>query len=227
MGDNKPNALRLLRDVALTEMYSSLCSHKGKTYLGRQDGSRIVGLDKTNAVVDVVTVTEEEIIKAFTVYKDKIYALISSISQPNCEVRVYALDGNRVEGEGWTHTDGAGSRYQLTISNGWVVLLNLTTRNINVYSLGGEAAKPRFCCPELPQDSIKVYMCAAEADRHCVVVSDSSQVFMLDLTTEKVIDSLCTTVSNPQGVTCDKNKHILVTDLSLRPTVYIPNFQSG
>ncbi|KAF6028928.1 hypothetical protein EB796_012764 [Bugula neritina] len=135
MGDNKPNALRLLRDVALTEMYSSLCSHKGKTYLGRQDGSRIVGLDKTNAVVDVVTVTEEEIIKAFTVYKDKIYALISpkpklephtskpqppkgvEEKQPPSEVRVYALDGNRVEGEGWTHTDGAGSRYQLTISN--------------------------------------------------------------------------------------------------------------
>jgi len=248
MGDNRPNALRLFRDVELTEMYSSVCSHKGKTYLGRQDGSRIVRLDEANAVVDVVTVTKEEIIQAFTVYKDKIYALISpkpklephtskpqppkgvEEKQPPSEVRVYALDGNRVEREGWTHTDGAGSRYQLTISDDWVVLLNLSTTWIYVYSLDGEVARLRFVCPELLQNSRGVFMCAAAADSRCVVVSDSnsSKVFKLDLTTGQFIGVPCTAVSNPQGVTCDKNKHILVTDQSRSPTtVYIPNFQPG
>jgi len=160
------------------------------------------------------------------VYKDKLYALTdSSIKiRKTCiikyQVRVYTLDGNEVTS--WRHGDESESPSQLTVIDDQVVIPDRSNARITVYSLAGKVVK-HIPCSLLSQKSTAA-ICAAA--RHCVVVSYSSQVFKLDLTTEKVIWT-CKGVCNPGGVTCYRNKYILVTNHSSKTTIWILDVKTG
>jgi len=135
---------------------------------------------------------------------------------------VYDFSGNQVAS--WSHSEiSSGYSNKLVIVDDQVVVPDRQSKRLTIYSLTGEVIKQVPC--SLLSNS---YAAICAADRHCVVVSHyiSSQVFKLDLTTEKVIWT-CKNVTNPQGVSCYRSKYILVTDQSSRTTIWILDVKTG
>jgi len=123
----------------------------------------------------------------------------------------------------WSHHDSSDRVNKLAIVDDQVVAPDRHSKRLTIYSLTGEVIK-HVPCPLLSNSVTAI--CAV--DRHCLVVSDygSSQVFKLDLTTEKVIWT-CKDVSQPQGVTCYRSKYILVTNQSSKTTIWILDVETG
>jgi len=217
-----PKFLKLLKTIGFYNSCFSVCSYEGSTYIGLQHS--IVRINEDFTLTELVT--SDDSVRAVTVYKDKLYALTDSYlqSRKRCtiwyQVRVYTLDGNEVTS--WRHSDESRSKNKLMIIDDQIVIPDKSNTRITVYSLVGEVVK-HILCPLLDQNS-EISMCAA--DSHCVVVSDSSQVFKLDLTTEKVIWT-CEDVSKPQGVTCYRSKYILVTKEDSTTTICILDMKTG
>jgi len=220
-----PKSLKLFKTLEISDDRSSVCSYEGNIYVGLQYNSGgIVRIDEEFNVTRLVT--SDGSVRAVTVYKDKLYALTDSYVQSRktriiqYQVRVYTLYGNEVTS--WRHGDESETQNRLTVIDDQVVIPDRSNARITVYSLAGKVVK-HIPCSLLSENSTAA-ICAA--DRHCVVVSVFSQVFKLDLTTEKVIWT-CKGVSNPRGVTCYRNKYILVTSQSKKTTIWILDVKTG
>jgi len=226
-----PTSLKLFKTFEISDDRSSVCSYEGNTYVvlqGNSDG--IFRIDKKFNVTELVTSVGRARAVAVAVYKDKLYALTQSsvpssrgritISKIQYQVRVYTLYGNEVTS--WRHGDESETQNRLTVIDDQVVIPDRSNASITVYSLAGKVVK-HIPCSLLSENSTAA-ICAA--DRHCVVVSVFSQVFKLDLTTEKVIWT-CKDVANPQGVTCYRSKYILVTNYSSKTTIWILDVKTG
>jgi len=214
-----PTSLNLLNSVDVFVGCSSVCSYGGNTYVGVQHYSGgIVRIGEDFTLTKLVT--NNDSVRAVTLYKDKLYALSSYNSQEFWQVGIYSLDGNQVTS--WTHRDENWSRNQLVIIDDQVVSPDRNRNSITVYSLTGEVIKHIPC--SLTNKNHTWSICAA--DRHCVVVSDSSQVSKLDLTTEKVIWT-CKDVPKPQALTRYRSNYILVTDESRNTSVWVLDVKTG
>jgi len=209
-----PTSLKLLKSVDVSSSCNSVCSYEHCTYVGVQHNSDgIVRIDEDFNVTK--SFISEIVVSGVVAYKDKFYALTRSH-----EVRVYTLDGNQVTS--WHHKDKRNSQNQLVIIDDQVVIPDRSNRMITIYSPVGEVIKDIPC--NLLGQSSTISICLA--DSHCVVISDFSQVFKLDLTTEKVIWT-CEEVTKPQGVTCYRSKYILVTNQSKKTTIWILDVKTG
>jgi len=211
-----PRYLKCSKYVGVSKTCSSVCTDKGNTYVGLQGNAGIVRIDRRFQAKPFVMHGN---VTGFTVYKDKLYALIDpKPGCPICDVKVYTLDGNEVGS--WRHE--FCSENQVVIVDDQVVIPDRIRQQIKVYSLAGKFRKHIRC--SLLTERSPIFMCAA--DRDCVVVSGSSQVFKLNLTTKKVMWT-CKDVANPRGVTCYRSKYILVTDLSREPTIWVLDVKTG
>jgi len=213
-----PNSLKLLQSVDVSNDCYSVCSYEGNTYVGLYGG----GVDRVDENYNVTQsfVTVSGSVFGLTVYKDQLYSLVRKGSN-NWKVEVYDFSGNQVTS--WSHGDNVAWTNKLVIVDDQVVVPDRPNKRLTIYSLTGKVIKHLPC--SLLSDSW-VAICAA--DRHCVVVSDhnSSQVFKLDLTTEKVIWT-CEDVTKPEGVTCYRSKYILVTNYSSKTTIWILDVRTG
>jgi len=222
-----PKSIKLFKTIDISNGCSSVCSYEGNTYVGLQYNSGgIVRIDKEFNVTRLVT--SDGSVRAVAVYKDKLYAITDSSVQSSWrgkrtiiqyQVKVYTLDGTQVTS--WRHSDESESQNQLTAIDDQVVIPDRGNTRITVYSLVGEVVK-HIPCPLLNQYDAAI--CAA--DRHCVVVSNSSQVFKLDLKTEKVIWT-CKDVTEPQGVTCYRSGYIFVTNQDITTNIWILDVKTG
>jgi len=214
-----PKSLKLSQSVDVSGNCWSVCKYEGSTYVGLNDGTGIDRIDESFSVTkSFASVTNS--VTGVTVHKNKLYAL-QYISSTNWEVHVYDLTGKQVTS--WSHHDNSEYANKLVIVDDQIVVPDRHSKRLTIYSLTGEVIK-HVSCPLLSNTGTAI--CAA--DRHCVVVShyDSSQVFKLDLTTEKVIWT-CKDVSQPQGVTCYRSKYILVTNRSSKTTIWILDMETG
>jgi len=227
-----PKSLKLCKTIKISDGCSSVCSYGGNTYVGIQYCSGgIVRIDREFNVTELVTSGES--VRAVAVYKDKLYALTDSYvqsssrgnpySEKQYHVKVYTLDGNQVTS--WRHRGKSESPSQLMVIDGQVVIPDRGSKMITVYSLVGEVVK-HIPCPLLNQYDDVICAAAATADRHCVVVSNSSQVFKLDLKTEKVIWT-CKDVTYPGGVTCYRSGYIFVTNQDITTNIWILDVKTG
>jgi len=214
-------SLKLLKSVDVSSSCRSLCSYKGNTYCGLQHNtvgeSGVAKIDE-NFVATKLFTTDESV-RSVTAYRDKLYAFTRNNSCHG-EMRVYTLHGKQVTC--WYHRDESKTQSQFVIIDDQVVIPDGSKKLITVYSLAGKVVK-YIPCSLLDKDS-RILICAA--DNHCVVVSDSSQVFKLDLTTEKVMWT-CEDVSKPQALTCYRSKYILVTNQSKKTTIWILDVKTG
>jgi len=213
-----PNSLKLLQSVDVSNLCYSVCSYEGNTYVGLH-GGRVARVDE-NYNVTLSFVTVNDYVFGLTAYKDQLYSLVR-VGSNNWKVEVNDFSGNQVTS--WTHSDIRGYSNKLVIVDDQVVVPDRLSKRLTIYSLTGEVIKQVSC---FLHSKNWVAICAA--DIHCVVVSDynSSQVFKLDLTTEKVIWT-CKDVNNPQGVTCYRSKYILVTNRSSKTTIWILDVKTG
>jgi len=213
-----PKSLKLLQSVDVSSNCWSVCKYEGDTYVGL-NGAGVDRIDKSFSVFkSFISLTNS--VAGITVHKNKLYAL-QCISSTNWKVHVYDLTGKQVTS--WSHHDSSEYVNNLAIVDDQVVVPDRGNKRLTIYSLTGEVIK-HVSCPLLSNSHTAI--CAA--DRHCVVVSDygSSQVFKLDLTTEKVIWTW-KDVSRPQGVTCYRSKYILVTNCSSKTTIWILDVETG
>jgi len=213
-----PKSLKLLQSVDVSTNCYSVCTYDGNTYVGLY-GAGVDRIDESFSVSKSF-VSVAKYVNGVTVHKNKLYA-VEYISSTNWAVHVYDLTGKQVTS--WSHHDSSGGINKLAIVDDQVVVPDRHSKRLTIYSLTGEVIK-HVSCP-LFSNSVTA-ICAA--DGHCVVVSDygSSQVFKLDLTTEKVIWT-CKDVSLPEGVTCYRSKHILVTNCSSKTTIWILDVETG
>jgi len=213
-----PNSLKLLQSVDVSRNCWPVCSYEGNTYVG------LIGeVDRVDENYNVTQsfATVSDYVFGLTAYKDQLYTLVRD-SKNNWKVEVYDFSGNQVTS--WTHSDiNSGYINKLVIVDDQVVVPDRQSKRLTIYSLAGEVIN-QVPCSLLSNNCVTI--CAA--DRHCVVVSDyySSQVFKLDLTTEKVIWTY-KDVTNPQGVTCYRSKYILVTNLNSKTTIWILDVKTG
>jgi len=213
-----PNSLKLLQSVDVSNACYSVCSYEGNTYVGIYGGvARVDG--NYNVTQSFVTVSGT--VFGLTAYKDQLYSLVYA-GRNIWKVEVYDFSGNQVTS--WSHGDSSGHSNELVIVDDQVVVLDRPSKRLTIYSLTGEVIKHVPC--SLLCNHRHMAICAA--DRHCVAVSHyySSQVFKLDLTTEKVIWT-CKDVTYPQGVTCYRSKYILVTNLNSKTTIWILDVETG
>jgi len=214
-----PNSLKFFQSVDVYNYCDSVCRYEGNTYVGVNGGGAARVDENYNVTQSFVTVSDY--VFGLTAYKDQLYTLVRGGSN-NCKVEVYDFSGNQVTS--WSHSD-CGDVYinKLVIVDDQVVVPDRPSRRLTIYSLTGEVIEQVPC--SLLSNSL-VAICAA--DRHCVVVSDynSSQVFKLDLTTEKVVWT-CKDVTKPEGVSCYRSKYILVTNQSSRTTIWILDVKTG
>jgi len=213
-----PNSLKLLQSVDVSDYCWSVCRYEGNTYVGVNGGVDRVD-ENYNVTQSFVTVSGT--VFGLTAYKDQLFSLVCGRSS-NWKVKVNDFSGNQVTS--WTHSDNnSGYINKLVIVDDQVVVPDRQSKRLTIYSLTGEVIK-HIPCPVL--GNYRASICAA--DRQCVVVSDynSSQVFKLDLTTEKVIWT-CKDVTRPEGVTCYRSKYILVTNQSSKTTIWILDVKTG
>jgi len=214
-----PKYLKLVQSVDVFNNCLSACNYDGNTYVGLKNGAGIHRIDESFSVSkSFISITNN--VNGVTVHKNKLYA-VRYITNTNWEVHVYDLTGKQVTS--WSHHDDSSGVNNLAIVDEQVVVPDRHSKRLTIYSLTGEVIK-HISCPLLNCSDTPI--CAA--DRHCVVVSDngSSQVFKLDLTTEKVIWT-CKDISEPQGVTCYRSKYILVTNRSNKTTIWILDVETG
>jgi len=214
-----PKSLKLIQSVDVSNYCRSVCKYEGNTYVGLSGGAGIDRIDESfNVSKSFVSVTNY--VNGVTVHRNKLYALVL-ISSTNWVVHVYDLTGKQVTS--WSHHDNDDRANKLAIVDDQVVVPDRHSKRLTIYSLTGEVIK-HVSCSLLSKNTAAI--CAA--DKHCVVVSDrgSSQVFKLDLTTEKVIWT-CKDVSEPRGVTCCRSKYILVTNYSSKTTIWILDVETG
>jgi len=212
-----PNSLKFLQSVDVSRNCWSVCSYEGNTYVGVYGG----GVDRVDENYNVTQsfVEIDGSVNSLRAYEDQLYVLVFSNNSRRMEV--YDLSGNQVTS--WAHADGHRDLNTFAIVEGQVVVPDRTSARLTIYSLTGEVIK-HVPCSLLDNSCVVI----SAADRHCVVVSDlnSSQVFKLDLTTEKVIWT-CKDVTRPQGVTCYRSKYILVTNQSSKTTIWILDVKTG
>jgi len=213
-----PKSLNLLQSVDVSNTCLSVCNYEGNTYVGLDNGGGINRITEDFGVK--VSFIKKSSVDGIVVYKDLLYA-VQYISKTNWMVHVYDLTGKQVTS--WSHHDSSEYLNKLVIVDDQVVVSDRHSKRLTIYSLTGEVVK-HVPCPLLGDS--RTAICAA--DRHCVVVSGfgSSQVFKLDLTTEKVTWT-CKDVSKPQGVTCYRSKYILVTNCSSNTTIWILDVETG
>jgi len=213
-----PNSLKFLQSVDVSNHCYSVCRYEGNTYVGLDNG----GIDRVDENYNVTQsfVTVSCVVLGIAAYKDQLYALMWKGSS-NLKVEVYDFNGNQVTS--WTHSDISGYINKLVIVDDQVVVSDRPSKRLTIYSLTGEVIK-QVPCSILCNSHVAI--CAA--DRHCVVVSDyySSQVFKLDLTTEKVIWT-CKDVPSLGSATCYRSKYILVTNRSSKTTIWILDVETG
>jgi len=215
-----PKSLKLLQSVDVSSSCYSVCKYEGSTYVGLNNGVGIDRIDESFSVFkSFASVTN--FVPGVAVHRNKLYAL-QYTSSTNWVVHVYDLTGKQVTS--WSHHNSSEYINNLAIVDGQVVVPDRGNKRLTIYSLTGEVIK-HVSCP-LHSSNYSTAICAA--DKHCVVVSEygSSQVFKLDLTTEKVIWT-CKDVSQPLGVTCYKSKYILVTNFSSKTTIWILDVETG
>jgi len=213
-----PKSFTLLQSVDVSSYCSSVCKYEGNTYVGLY-GEGIDRIDESFSVSkSFVSLTS--FVSGVTVHRNKLYAL-ELISNTNWVVHVYDVTGKQVTS--WSHHDSSEYINKLAIVDDQVVVPDRHSKRLTIYSLTGEVIK-HVSCPLLSISNTAI--CAV--NRHCVVVSDygSSQVFKLDLTTEKVIWTW-KDVFRPQGVTCYRSKYILVTNPSSKTTIWILDVETG
>jgi len=214
-----PKSLRLLQSVDVSNLCWSVCKYEDNTYVGLYGGAGIDRIDESFSVSkSFISLTNY--IFGVTVHRNKLYA-VECISKTNWVVHVYDLTGKQVTS--WSHHDNSVYVNKLAIVDDQVVVPDRRSKWLTIYSLTGEVIK-HVSCPLLSDSNTTI--CAV--DRYCVVVSDygSSQVFKLDLTTEKVIWT-CKDVRLPEGVTCYRSKYILVTNSSSKTTIWILDVETG
>jgi len=216
---NIPKSLQFLLCVDVSKMCNSVCSYEENIYIGLRSHAEIVRLDDGFTVTK--SFTADESVYSFTVYKNKLYALTRCNSYSEYEVKVYTLHGYQVTS--WIHRDESMSKNELAIIDDQVVIPNKESKMMTIYSLAGKVEKHIPC--SLLNKYSSTFICTA--DKHCVVVSDynSSQVFKVNLTTEKIIWT-CKSVSKPHGVTCYESKYVLVTNGSIA-IIWILDVKTG
>jgi len=216
-----PKSLELVQSVDVSDECYSVCKYEGKAHVGLSSGAGIDRIDESFSVSkSFVSVTN--CVSGITACNKQLYTLVYvSNNNPRWAVHVYDLTGKQVTS--WSHHDSSQYVNKLAIVDDQFVVPDRGNKRLTIYSLTGEVIK-HVSCPLL--SSLTVAICAA--DRYCVVVSDwgSSQVFKLDLTTEKVIWT-CKDVSEPEGVTCYRSKYILVTNCSSKTTIWILDVETG
>jgi len=210
-----PKSVKLLQSVDVSDYCFSVCKYKGNIYVGIC--YRVDRVDESYNVTKSF-LSSTEFVYGITVCKDQ---LVTLVGYSNWKVHVYDLNGNQVTS--WSHGDSCGKRNKLAIVDNQLVVPNRQHKKLTLYSLNGEVIK-HVPCSTLGNGDVA--LCAA--DGHSVVVSDmgSSQVFKFDLTTEKVIWA-CKDVSKPQGVTCYRNRYILVTNRSSKTTIWVLDVETG
>jgi len=210
-----PRSLELLQSAGFSDLCLSVCKCRGDTYVGVN--CTVGRIDEGYNVLKSF-LSSNNVVYGIAVCKDQLFTLVG---YSNWKVNVYDLNGNQVTS--WSLSDNSSSRNKLAIVDDQVVVPNRQSKKLTLYSLTGEVIK-HFPCSALGNGDVAV--CAA--DRHCVIVSDtsSSQVFKLDLTAEKVIWT-CKDVSKPQGVTCYRNRYILVTNRSSKTAIWILDVKTG
>jgi len=216
-----PKYLDLLQSVDVSNICYSVCKYEGNTYVGLEYGAGIDRIDESFSVSKSF-VSVANYVNGIAAYTNQLYALVYvSDCNPHWAVHVYDLTGKQVTS--WSHHDSSDRVNKLAIVDDQVVVPDRHNKRFTIYSLTGEVIK-HVSCPLLSSGDTAI--CAA--DRYCVVVSDygSSQIFKLDLTTEKVIWT-CKDVSEPQGVTCYRSKYILVTNYSSKTTIWILDVETG
>jgi len=210
-----PRSLELLQSVDFSNRCFCACKYKGNTYVGLN--CRVDRVDGSYNVPKSF-LSSNNVVYGLAVCKDQLFTLAGSSSW---KVNVHDLSGKQVTS--WSHSENSWSRNKLAIVDNQIVVPNRQNKKLTLYSLTGKVIKHVPCSTLGDND---VALCGA--DGHSVVVSDmgSSQVFKFDLTTEKVIWA-CKDVSKPQGVTCYRNRYILVTNRSSKTTIWILDVETG
>jgi len=212
-----PKSLKLLKSVDVSSGCRSVCEYEGNTYIGLLAGG-IYRIDESFNVSQSF-IGSNRCVESVTVFKDRICVLfrVDYVST----VSVYTLSGDLLTS--WYHEGESINYNKHVIIDDQVVISNRLRQSFTIYSLTGKVIK-HVPCSLLSPDS-PVAICTA--DRHCIVVSDygSSQVFKLDLTTEKVIWT-CKDVSLPESLTCYRSKYILVASCNNK-TIWVLDVKTG
>jgi len=217
-----PKSLKLVQSVDVSDECNAVCKYGGSTYVGLDNDEEVNRIDESFSVSKSF-VSVENFVNGIAAYTNQLYALVCDDDDDNTRYKVNVCDVTGKQVTSWSHHDSGYGVNKLVIVDDQVVVPDRHSKRLTIYSLTGEVIK-HVPCPLLSNGNTAI--CAA--DRHCVVVSDSgsSQVFKLDLTTEKVIWT-CKNVSKPQGVTCYRSKYIFVTNCSSKTTIWILDVETG
>jgi len=214
--DHRTRCLTLLNEIPVSSKCNSISYHHSSAYVSLENNSvERINLDSWQCKVAQTTHNR---VNDAAVFNRKIYLLERNLK--NFIVRVYLLTGRSVVS--WDHFDGSNKFNKLTFVDNMIVIPDRATKHLVVYTLKGDVVK-NIPCDLLSEDCVT--LCAADSDS--VVVSDhqSSQIFKLSISTEKVVwTTKC--VKNPQGITCNSS-HVFATNRSTRTRIWILDSGNG
>lgn len=206
MYDSIPTSLTLVHSVAIKTCSDVVCDYKDYTYVGLTSGG-VSRIDPRYRVLETFVTNDSKKegclgVASLTVYKDKLYVLVSY--HDIHEVKVYKLDGSYLRG--WCHID-IPAYTSIIILSGQVIIPDRQIHRLAVYSLEGEL-KRYIPVPQLSLDWVSL----CSAGNNNVIVSDygSSQVFRIDILSGQVMWT-SRTVPKPLGVVCYQKKYAYIS----------------
>ncbi|XP_067939502.1 uncharacterized protein [Watersipora subatra] len=195
-----PKSLKLLHTVSLPSKPYSIRVWNSQILTGMYN--KTVATIDNNYQVKGSFITFNNYPGAMEVYKDRLYTIVKGNPWT---IYVHDQQGNQVTF--WTHNDSCPYATGLAITCDKVVAPDRKNKLLMIYSLTGKKLKD-ISCPCLSQNDW-VSLCVSERDK--VVVSDyrSSQVFLIDITQDRLLWT-CKDVTHPLGVARYGEKYILV-----------------
>jgi len=210
-----PKSIELINYVSVSPFCWAVHTYKGITYAGCYGG--VDRIDENNKVTKSFISIKGSDVKSISVHNDQIYTLSSDST-----VRVHDLKGKTITS--WTHTDNKLKWVnQLAIINNQVSIPDRLNKTLVFYSLNGEVVNT-LPCPLLT-DTI---VCLSAADNNSIIISqrNSSLVYKVDTSTDDIIWQ-CKEVAKPLGITCYRDKFVLVVDVTKPTTFCVLSLHTG
>ena len=228
-----PRQINLTEEVNVNSNCRSICSYKGVTYVGLENGvAKIIESDYSLQPF----ISNTGVVTSVSLHRDMLYLLCNDWNN-SPKIGLYDLNGQLISSCSLylSCQESAGS---FVIVGGRVVVpikrneVGSAKRDqqLRVYSLEGKLIK-RINCPQMNEYSTHT-ICAV--DSHSVVVSSNvsrllepSKIFRINIDTEEV-NWTSRNVDHPDGLTCYGEDFVLVADYNSKPhTISVLDVKTG
>ena len=204
-----PRQINLTEEVNVNSNCYSICSYKGVTYVGLENGvAKIIESDYSLQPF----ISDTEAVKSVSLHRDMLYLLCNDGNNRH-NISLCDLNGQLISS--WSLIlNFRESADSFVIVEDRVVVPVRRSKQLRVYSLEGELIK-HINCPQMSPYSMHA-ICAVDSQYVVVSSLGISKVFRVNIDTEEVMWT--TDVRNSGGVTCYGEDFILVADYQSKGT---------